>query len=85
MGLWGLSDRIVEAIAYHDSPSQCSYREVSPLTAVHAASGLLREALEVGAADLDSEYLAGVGCLERVAEWREQAREIAARKDENHD
>jgi HD-like signal output (HDOD) protein/ActR/RegA family two-component response regulator len=85
MGLWGLSDRIVEAIAYHDCPSECSYREVSPLTAVHAASGLLLEALGGAAAGLDIEYLGAVGCLDRVPEWREQAREIAERKDEDHE
>ena len=68
MGLWGLSDRIVEAIAYHDYPSKCSYRQFSPLTAVHAASALVLEAVGQGdlEARLDVEYLASIGCDDKV-------------------
>jgi putative nucleotidyltransferase with HDIG domain len=36
-GLWGLSDSIVEATAYHHSPSKSSNSRFSALTAVHAA------------------------------------------------
>ena len=78
MGLWGLSDRIVEAIAYHDYPSKCSYRQFSPLTAVHAASALTLEA--VGKRDLetrlDVDYLASIGCDDKVEQWREDAERI---------
>jgi HD-like signal output (HDOD) protein/ActR/RegA family two-component response regulator len=78
MGLWGLSDRIVEAIAYHDYPSKCSYRQFSPLTAVHAASALTLEA--VGQRDLetrlDVDYLASLGCDDKVEQWREDAERI---------
>lgn len=78
MGLWGLSDRIVEAIAYHDYPSKCSYRQFSPLTAVHAASALTLEA--VGQTDLetrlDIDYLASIGCADKVDQWREHAQRI---------
>jgi putative nucleotidyltransferase with HDIG domain len=37
LGLWGLSDAIVEATAYHHRPSESSNGSFSALTAVHAA------------------------------------------------
>jgi HD-like signal output (HDOD) protein/CheY-like chemotaxis protein len=84
MGLWGLSDRIVEAIAYHDYPSECSYQQFSPLTAVHVASTLLCEAAGLPGVEgeLDMSYLSAVGCAERVAQWREDALAVWNHKDE---
>jgi len=84
MGLWGLSDRIVEAIAYHDRPSACSYRGVAPLTAVHAASALVLETMgrEGFETKLDMDYLEAVGCAGSVAKWREEAAAIVANSDE---
>jgi HD-like signal output (HDOD) protein/CheY-like chemotaxis protein len=78
MGLWGLSDRIVEAIAYHDYPSKCSYAQFSPLSAVHAASALVLEAVGQGDVEgrLDLAYLASVGCIDKVPAWREAAARI---------
>jgi HD-like signal output (HDOD) protein len=78
MGLWGLSDRIVEAIAFHDRPSKCSYRQFSPLTAVHAASALVLEVVGQGdlEARLDVEYLAEIGCSDRIPQWRADAERI---------
>jgi HD-like signal output (HDOD) protein len=78
MGLWGLSDRIVEAIAFHDHPSRCSYRQFSPLTAVHAASALVLETVGQGdlEAQLDVEYLEAVGCGDKIPQWREDAERI---------
>ena len=78
MGLWGLSDRIVEALAYHDEPRSCPYRSFAPLTAVHVASVLTEAACETPyvETEIDEEYLAACGCLERLPEWRKQANEI---------
>jgi HD-like signal output (HDOD) protein/ActR/RegA family two-component response regulator len=78
MGLWGLSDRIVEAIAYHDYPSKCSYRQFSPLTAVHVGSVLVLEATGQGnlEAPLDVEYLGSIGCADKIPQWREAAERV---------
>jgi HD-like signal output (HDOD) protein/ActR/RegA family two-component response regulator len=78
MGLWGLSDRIVEAIAYHDYPSKCSYRQFSPLTAVHVGSVLVLEATGQGnlEAPLDVEYLGAIGCADKIPQWREAAERV---------
>jgi HD-like signal output (HDOD) protein len=84
MGLWGLSDRIVEAIAYHDRPQDCAFRAFSPLTAVHAASALVLEA--AGKAEFESKldlpYLEAVGCADRLESWREEAQRIAGPADD---
>jgi hypothetical protein len=74
----------VEAIAYHDRPSTCSYQEVAPLTAVHAASALVLEASgkEGFETQLDLEYLEAVGCAGSVSRWREEAARIVAKVDE---
>lgn len=40
MGLWGLPDPIVEAIAYHHNPQEAVADEFSPLTVVHAGNCL---------------------------------------------
>ena len=87
MGLWGLSDRIVEAIAYHDQPRECAYREFSPLTAVHAASALILEAQGMGGleTELDTEYLAAAGCADRVDQWRADAQRILSSSGEHND
>jgi len=78
MGLWGLSDRIVEALAYHDIPGDCAFRSFAPLTAVHIASVLMHEAVGTThvEASLDVEYLGSCGCLERLPQWRTLAQQI---------
>ncbi len=40
LGLWGFSDPVVEAVAYHHYPSRCLARGVTPVLIVHAANYL---------------------------------------------
>jgi HD-like signal output (HDOD) protein len=40
LGIWGLPDPIVEAVALHQEPHKCQHMEFSPLTALHIADGL---------------------------------------------
>lgn len=78
LGLWGLPDSIVEALAFHDAPSRCPNQHFSPLTAVHVADALVHEGrrAEAGGAPspVDLEYLAGLGLSDRLAVWREPGR-----------
>lgn len=74
LGLWGLPDAIVEATAFHHDPGKSFNESFSALTAVHAANVLVLEE-SGGAADgtieqLDLDYLAQVGVVDRVAAWR---------------
>lgn len=74
LGLWGLPVPVVEAIALHHSPTQCTHKGFSPLTAVHAANALVnfeRPLDTVFASDtMDSNYLGLLGLEGRVETWR---------------
>ena len=76
LGLWGLPDAIVEALAFHHCPSACPDQRFSPLTAVHIANALVHteDSPEAGGtpAALDSAYVAQLGLSERLPTWRPQ-------------
>jgi putative nucleotidyltransferase with HDIG domain len=82
MGLWGLPDPIVEAIALHHRPSDCAQKAFCALSAVHAANALEYE-LQAGRqqtmppALLDQAYIAAIGKTERLNDWRAWSTEIA--------
>jgi HD-like signal output (HDOD) protein len=76
LGLWGLPDPIVEALAFHHCPSACPDQRFSPLTAVHIANALVHteddtEAEGIPAA-LDGEYVAQLGLSKHLSTWRPQ-------------
>ncbi|HSR53161.1 MAG TPA: response regulator [Acidobacteriota bacterium] len=79
LGLWGLPDPIVEAVAYHLEPSRAGQTAFSPLTAVHVASAWACErSHEEGFGPLqqiDSEYMESLGLESRLEVWREACRE----------
>jgi putative nucleotidyltransferase with HDIG domain len=74
LGLWGLPVPVVEAIALHHNPTECTHMGFSPLTAVHAANALVnfdgpRERVFVSE-KLDSSYLKLLGLDDRLQAWR---------------
>ena len=77
MGLWGLPDPIVRAVAYHLCPSHSPDQTFSPLTAVHVANAVLEEEIgeRLAVADpIDMNYLKTIGCADRLDTWREICR-----------
>jgi HD-like signal output (HDOD) protein/ActR/RegA family two-component response regulator len=80
MGLWGLPDRIVEAIAFHHNPTECLDQSFSTLTAVHVADALDHDlaAVERQApmTQLDREYLATLQLTERLPAWSDACQSI---------
>ena len=79
LGLWGLPDSTVEAVAFHHEPATCTLRAFAPLTAVHAADALLHAAVdgpESVEARLDTEFLKAADCSARPRAWQEIAREV---------
>jgi len=75
LGLWGFSDPIVEAAAFHHHPTACVASVFSPLAAVHAANAVVHE-IEQGDTDrpsevVDTEYLQKLGLSDRLPLWRE--------------
>ncbi|HEY6802883.1 MAG TPA: response regulator [Pyrinomonadaceae bacterium] len=76
LGLWGLPDSIVEAVAFHQNPNSCPAEEFSPLTAVCVADYLIDETnsseLEksVGIDEVSS-FLERLKLEGRFAVWKE--------------
>jgi HD-like signal output (HDOD) protein/FixJ family two-component response regulator len=76
LGLWGLPDCIVEAVAFHQNPNSCPGETFSPLTAVCVADYLIDEAnvnhldQSVGTDEMSS-YLERLKLEDRLAVWRE--------------
>ncbi|ULA67144.1 MAG: HDOD domain-containing protein [Nitrospira sp.] len=73
LGLWGLSDPIVEAVAYHHEPHRCIQRGLSPLTAVHLAEALLSASSPgenpVKLLRRDDAYVEALGLTQQVKQW----------------
>jgi HD-like signal output (HDOD) protein len=87
IGIWGLPNPVVEALAYHHSPGACVHDEFSPLTAVHVACGLDAETRDdvdgAGGPGIDESYLERIGLAERLVLWREVcANQLAAGREE---
>jgi putative nucleotidyltransferase with HDIG domain len=66
LGLWGLSNPVVEGVAWHHTPGSCPADSFGVLTALHAAEAILAPN-EGGRAD--ASYLARLGLSERLAAW----------------
>ncbi|MBK1720200.1 HDOD domain-containing protein [Thiocystis violacea] len=66
--LWGFSPAVVDALAWHHEPSRSGIAGISPLTLVHAADAIVNTGRD-GEADLDREYLSGLGCLDEYESW----------------
>ena len=84
LGLWGLSDPIVEAVAYHHRPGDCAGESFSPLTAVHVAKALQHTRSEPATEDarsrLDMAYLDKLKLTGRLPCWQELAEQVGKEK-----
>jgi len=77
LAIWGLSDPVVEAVAYHHTPGSSSAKAFSPLVAVHVADCLLPpqppESLKLPPnppLDPDMEFLSRIGMNDKLSSWR---------------
>ncbi len=76
MALWGFSDNIVNACAFHHQPAQDPAPGFGPVVAVHAANVFDHEQAPCGTiplATLDREYLARAGFAPKLEGWRRLA------------
>ena len=73
LGLWGVGEAIVEAVAYHHRPSICGALAFSPLTAVHIANVLAESKNQTGGESrpiqINEAYLTKLGKLDRLPAW----------------
>lgn len=75
LALWGLSDHLVEAVAFHHEPELSGSTSFCPLTAVHGANLLLDEP----PAGKPTDYLAATGCIdETFSFWRRLTADLPA-------
>ena len=72
LGIWGLSDPVVDAVTYHHNPRDGSDADrLTPLMAVHVANALELEELLI-----DREYIDGLGLSGRMDIWKSACDEI---------
>jgi HD-like signal output (HDOD) protein len=82
LGIWGLPDTVVQAVAFHHEPSRFPTRGFSPLTAVHVAEvidrGLAPDTPMAGEGlnGLDRHYLLATGTADRLEEWTRVCRKM---------
>lgn len=76
LGLWGLPNPVVEAVAMHHHPRQCAVPGFTPVVAVYVADNWASTRLPdlqcgCGNADLDLEYLEQLGFKDQLPEWEQ--------------
>jgi len=75
LGIWGIPDPIVEAVAFHHRPAMAPTQGFTPLTAVHVADALAYE-VEASRDDslllpsVDEAYLEALGLTDHLDSWR---------------
>lgn len=83
LGLWGLPNNVVQAVAFHNSPGEFQTESFTALTAVHAADAIqhfaVSDDLELKEPHFDSEYLTRLGLLEKIPVWEEKCADLNAR------
>jgi len=70
LGIWGLPDAIVEAVAFHHRPLACPCTDSVTLMAVHAAQAIQGTKASGRPPALDDAFLDRVGATTRVATWQ---------------
>jgi putative nucleotidyltransferase with HDIG domain len=88
LGLWGLPESVVQAVAWHHAPVRADASGFVPVIAVHAADAYhhrLHPDSEVkAAASFDETLLARLGLQERSGKWWDICQELH-RKGESND
>jgi len=89
LGLWGMTDPIVEAVAFHHNPQTCPVQSFSPLTAVHAADALANadgnvgKQAAAGISGMDTEYIDSIGLAARIPLWQSTFDRMVQEKQTN--
>lgn len=77
LGLWGLPETMVEAVAFHHNPSQSLVDGFTALTAIHVADHLEHKLIKTqqgyAVPEIDQDFLTAVGFLEKLPQWQAMA------------
>ena len=86
LGLWGLPDSVIEAVAWHHAPSVVHPSGFCPLLAVHAADECHRRLHLSSTEDgqIDQALLAQLGLQDRLPVWQKRCQEIDELRNEEH-
>ncbi len=78
LGLWGMPDEVVEAVAHHHAPQQLGLKSFGVIGAVYVADHLARESegAPYYAAPLDTDWLRELGVLNKLEHWREHSKTV---------
>ncbi|RMF66270.1 MAG: HDOD domain-containing protein [Calditrichaeota bacterium] len=74
LGLWGLPDVVVEAVAFHHRPGESQRKRFAPLSAVHAADVFdyeFQTTREDRVHEIDLAHMRQTGLEDRLTEWKE--------------
>jgi len=87
LGLWGLTDSVVEAVAWHHEPAHAQPASFSALIAVHAADHYDNQLQVHPASDetsgMDEPLLTQIGLQRQLPSWEKACRELASRSEPN--
>lgn len=76
LGLWGLPNPVIEAVALHHRPADATEASFSAVTAVHVANAFAHDAQgthpEWPGNQINAAHLAKLGLEQRVDAWRER-------------
>lgn len=77
LGLWGLPDAVVEAVAFHDCPAALLTRSLNLAGVLHVAVALVHERDPAAKPmPLDTLWLEHIGAADRLASWRAHAENV---------
>ena len=85
LGLWGLTDSIVEAVAWHHQPVHAQPNSFSALIAVHAAdyydNQMHVHPFSNETSGMDEALLDQIGLQRQLPSWEKACRELASRSE----
>jgi HD-like signal output (HDOD) protein/CheY-like chemotaxis protein len=87
LGLWGFTDPILEAVAFHHEPGKSLSKSPSPLAAVHIAQEIVKKKSQgteqegIWAKGIDEAYLRKIGVSQTVAQLAEGLGDIKDKQE----
>lgn len=76
LGLWGLPNPVIEAVAFHHRPADCPSRGFSPLIAVHVANAFAHDQSgtheDQPGNQIDEACLEAAGLSGKIDSWRDR-------------
>ena len=77
LGIWGFPEKVTQAVAFHHSPADFAFTEMTELTALYAAQHITREMGGTACAQdseeqstIDMSYLEQIGKVDSIPAWR---------------